>query len=97
MIMATYVILTREKTRDAAELAIYNKMAPGGFVGHDATFLVVHGRHEVLEGPATEDVMMVSFPSFEAAKAWHESPAYREACEHRFRGGDFRCIVVEGA
>jgi len=94
--MPAYVILTREKTRNQAELDTYNQMAPGGFAGHAATFLVVHGRHEVLEGPAAEDVMMVSFPTFEEATAWHDSPAYREACRHRFQGGDFRCIVVQG-
>jgi uncharacterized protein (DUF1330 family) len=91
-----YVILTREKTRNKAELDIYNSMAPGAFAGHPATFLVMHGHHEVLEGPATEDVMLAVFPTFQAAKDWHESPAYREACQHRFSGGDFRCILVEG-
>ena len=40
--------------------------------------------------------MMAVFPSLEEAKAWHESPAYKEACKHRFQGGDFRCILVEG-
>jgi uncharacterized protein (DUF1330 family) len=94
--MPAYVILTREKTRNQAELDIYNSMAPGAFAGHPAKFLVMHGRHEVLEGAATEDVMLAVFPTFEDAIAWHGSPAYQEACRHRFHGGDFRCIVVEG-
>jgi uncharacterized protein (DUF1330 family) len=94
--MPAYVILTREKTRDSSELEIYNQMAPAGFAGHPAKFLAFHGRHEVLEGSAAEDVMLAEFPSFEDAKAWHESPAYKEACQHRFKGGDFRCILVEG-
>lgn len=95
--MPAYVILTREKTRNSAELDIYNEMAPAAFAGHPATFLVWHGRHEVLEGPATEDVLLAVFPTFEAAKEWHSSTAYQEACRHRFLGGDFRCILVEGA
>jgi len=95
--MPAYVILTREKTRDVSELETYNKMAPGAFAGHPAKFLVWHGRHEVLEGAATEDVMLAVFPSFEEAKAWHESAAYQEAAKHRFLGGDFRCILVDGA
>jgi len=36
------------------------------------------------------------FPIFEAAKAWHESPAYQEASAHRFRGGDYNVVTVEG-
>jgi uncharacterized protein (DUF1330 family) len=94
--MPAYVVLTREKTRIPSELETYDRMAPAAFAGHPVTMLVRHGRHEVLEGPATEDVMMVSFPTFEAAKAWHESPAYQQVAEHRFKGGDYRCILVEG-
>ena len=30
------------------------------------------------------------------AKAWYDSPAYREAREHRFRGADYRAILFEG-
>ena len=41
-------------------------------------------------------MVIASFPSFEEAKAWYESPAYREAREHRFRGADYRAVIVEG-
>jgi uncharacterized protein (DUF1330 family) len=94
--MPAYVILTREKTRNQTELDTYNQMVPAAFAGHPANFLAMHGRHEVLEGAATEDVIIAEFPTFEAAKAWHSSPAYQQAAEHRFKGGDFRCILVEG-
>jgi hypothetical protein len=36
------------------------------------------------------------FPSFDEAKAWYDSPAYREVREHRFRGADYRAVIVEG-
>ena len=51
---------------------------------------------EVLEGPEVEGVVIISFPSFKEAKAWYDSPAYREAREHRFRGADYRAVIVEG-
>jgi uncharacterized protein (DUF1330 family) len=41
-------------------------------------------------------VVIVEFPSIDAAKAWYESPAYREAREHRFKGADYRAVIVEG-
>jgi len=28
-------------------------------------------------------------------KAWYESPAHREVREHRFRGADYRAVIVE--
>ena len=43
-----------------------------------------------------EGVVILEIPSFEAAKAWYDNPAYREVREHRFRGSDYRAIIVEG-
>jgi uncharacterized protein (DUF1330 family) len=42
--------------------------------------------------PAT----LSEFPTFEAAKAWYDSPAYREAREHRFKGANYRAFIVQG-
>ena len=53
-------------------------------------------RQEVLEGPAIEDIIILEFPSNEEAKAWYQSPEYQAACERRFQGGDYRCILTEG-
>jgi uncharacterized protein (DUF1330 family) len=84
--MAAYIVVTREKTRDAAKLDEYKKMAPASFQKHTATFLAIHGRQEVLEGPKNEDIVILEFPSYEAALAWYHSPEYRAASEHRFQG-----------
>ncbi len=55
-----------------------------------------NGACETLEDPAAEGVVLLEFPDMAAARAWYESPAYREAREHRFRGGDYRFILFEG-
>jgi len=94
--MAAYVVITREKTRNAAELEEYRKLAPASFQNHPATFLAIHGRQEVLEGPKNEDIIILEFPSYEAALAWYHSPEYQAACKYRFQGGDYRCILTEG-
>ena len=59
--------------------------------------LAAYGCHEVLEGPEIEGLVILEFPSLEEAKAWYDSPAYREVREHRFRGSDYRAVIVEGA
>jgi uncharacterized protein (DUF1330 family) len=41
-------------------------------------------------------MVIVEFPSLDEAKSWYDGPAYREAREHRFRGADYRAILVEG-
>ena len=93
---AAYVVVIREKTRNAAKLDEYRKMVPASFEKHPATFLAIHGRLEVLEGPKNEDLIILEFPSYEAAQAWYDSPEYRAAREHRFQGGDYRFILTEG-
>jgi uncharacterized protein (DUF1330 family) len=94
--MAAYAVIIREKTRNAAKLEEYKKLAPASFQNHPTTFLAIHGRSEVLEGPKSEDIVILQFPTYEAAQAWYHSPEYQIACEHRFQGGDYRCILTEG-
>jgi len=65
--------------------------------GHPVTVLAAYGRQKVLEGSEVEGVVILEFPSFDEAKAWYDSPAYREVREHRFRGAHYRAVIVEGA
>jgi uncharacterized protein (DUF1330 family) len=95
--MPAYAVFIREKTRNPAKLDEYKKLVPASFHKHPAKFLALHGRSEVLEGPQSEEIVILEFPSYEAAQAWYHSAEYQAACEHRFQGGDYRCILTEGA
>ncbi len=94
--MATYVVFTRESTRDLAELKTYSEKVGDTLTGRPVTVLAAYGRQEVLEGPPVEGVVILEFPTLDAAKAWYDGPAYREVREHRFRGADYRAVIVEG-
>ena len=94
--MTAYAVFIRESTYDPAELEAYTPKAAASLAGHPVTILAAYGRQEVLEGPEVEGVVIVSFPTFAEAKAWYESPAYREAREVRFRGAKYRALIVEG-
>ena len=94
--MPAYAIFIREKTRDQSALDQYSPLAGASIQGLPVKVLAAYGRQEVLEGPAGEGVVIVEFPTLEEAKAWYDSPAYREAREHRFRGADYRAMIVEG-
>ena len=94
--MPAYVVFTREKTRNADQLAKYKELTLQSFKEHPAKVLARHGRQEILEGPSAEDVLILQFETYEDAKAWYESPAYKAACLHRFQGGDYRAILTEG-
>jgi uncharacterized protein (DUF1330 family) len=91
-----YIVFTREKTLDPSELAIYWDKIRGTFAGHEVKVLAAYGKHEVLEGHETEGVVIAEFPTFEAAKTWYDSVAYREVRKHRQKGAVYRGILVEG-
>jgi uncharacterized protein (DUF1330 family) len=90
------IVFTRESTQDPAELATYSQVAGGTLAGHPVTPRAFYGRQEVLEGAAVEGVAILEFPTFDEAKTWYDSPAYRAAREHRFKGADYRVVIVEG-
>jgi uncharacterized protein (DUF1330 family) len=94
--MPAYVVVTRAKTRDAAEIEQYKQLTPPSFKEHPAIIRAIHGRTEVLEGSATEDIVILEFSTYEDAKAWYHSSAYQAASKHRHQCGDYRFILTEG-
>ena len=94
--MPAYIVFIREKTLDQSELQAYWSKAGATLEGHPVKVLAAYGRHVTLEGPEVEGIAVVEFPSVEEARAWYNSPAYREVAEHRFRGAVYRGLIVEG-
>jgi uncharacterized protein (DUF1330 family) len=64
--------------------------------GHNLKLLAAYGRKEVLEGPESEGILIAEFPNMPEAKAWYDSPGYRKVREHRFKGAEYRAVIVEG-
>lgn len=95
--MSAYVIFIRETTTDEAQMQQYAQKAPAARTGHDITRIAFYGQLEVLEGPSAEGVAILRFPDMNAARAWYNSPAYEQAREHRFKGAQYRMLLVEGS
>jgi len=94
--MSAYMIFTREKTLDERELETYSKLVPATLNGHDRKVLAFYGKHEDLEGAPTEGTVVLEFPNVAAAKAWYDGPEYRPVREHRFKGGEYHVILIQG-
>ncbi len=94
--MPAYVIFTREKTTDQAEMDIYSGQAGATLDGHPVKVLAFYGEHKVLEGSPHEGAVILEFPTLEQAKAWYDSPAYQAAAKHRQAGSHYRVFIVEG-
>lgn len=61
----------------------------GRFTVHGATV-------EVMEGDWPGTVVIIEFPDVEAARAWYDSPAYREIVHLRTDHIDGAAIIVDG-
>lgn len=61
------------------------------------TSLVNGSTIDPLEGAAPKGkVVVLRFDSMEKARAWYDSPAYREILGHRLAAADNRAFLVEG-
>jgi uncharacterized protein (DUF1330 family) len=94
--MSTYVIFIKEKTIDLSELSIYASLTDKAVGDHPAELLAAYGELEVPEGDKPEGVVIVKFPSMEAAKKWYNSPLYKQATQHRMKGAKWNVLFVEG-
>lgn len=94
--MAAYVIMIRDRMKDADAFAAYGKLAGAARGDHPIKALAFYGPHTVEEGDPAEGVVLLEFPDMDAAKAWYHSPAYQTAKAERLKGADYRVIMVEG-
>ena len=65
-----YIVFIKEATLDAGEMSKYGAAVGATFEGHDAQVLAAYDAHEVVEGAPMEGVVLLQFPSLEAARAW---------------------------
>lgn len=94
--MAAYFALFRDKMKDAARYAAYVQKAGATLAGREARLLVVNGAMTPLEGECPDGVVIIEFPSAQAAKDWYQSPAYQAVLGDRLAASDGRAVIVEG-
>jgi uncharacterized protein (DUF1330 family) len=92
-----YVIADVE-VADPEQYKRYQALSPGAIAAAGGEFVVRGGRHETLEGDWRPGrVVVVRFPSVEAAKAYYDSALYVAARAERAGATKrFNMIVVEG-
>ena len=65
-------------------------------LGLGGQFIVRGGQSQVLEGETLMRHVVIEFPSYEAALAAYNDPAYQEVADIRRRTADSVILVVEG-
>jgi uncharacterized protein (DUF1330 family) len=88
-----------------AQVQIYNSEIYKQYAAHSPAIVAKHGgrilarggESETLEGGAPERrVVIVEFPSLQAARAFYYSPEYQEARKIRTPVSDAEFVIVEG-
>lgn len=94
--MPAYVIAHLQDAAPHPEVADYIERLPSTFGPYGGRYLVHGTPHEVKEGSWPGGVVMIGFPGIEEARAWWDSPAYREIAPLRSRNVEGDIIIVNG-
>ncbi|HEY1103629.1 MAG TPA: DUF1330 domain-containing protein [Burkholderiaceae bacterium] len=95
--MSSGYIIANVTVTNPAQYEEYRKWSSAAMQAHNAEVCIRGGRIEVLEGDwAPERLVILKFPSFEAAKAFAASPEYSKARDARQGAAIMRMLAVEG-
>jgi uncharacterized protein (DUF1330 family) len=94
--MPAYAVFDVHAT-DAERAARYRELSGPSVEKHGGRFIIRGGALDVVEGDWNpERIVVIEFPSADAARAWYESDDYREARAIRDGAGTWNMVVVEG-
>ncbi|MET0519954.1 MAG: DUF1330 domain-containing protein [Burkholderiaceae bacterium] len=95
--MPSAYILANVQVSNPAQYEEYKKLSSAAMQAHGAEVCVRGGAVEVLEGDWTpERVVLLKFPSVEAAHAFYDSPEYGRARAARLGAAVMRMVLIEG-
>lgn len=95
MAMPAYAIFLREgEIVDHEAMQAYQSGNRSG-APTEMSPLVVYGALEALEGDAPDGVVILQFPSMDAAREWYNGD-YHERAQLRRKAAPYRAFLVEG-
>jgi uncharacterized protein (DUF1330 family) len=94
--MPAYVIVDIQVT-DPVRYEEYKKLAPPSLAVYGGKYVARGGKTETLEGNwSPTRLVILEFESAERAKAWLNSPEYREARQLRHQTARTNMVVIGG-
>ncbi len=96
--MSKGIIIALVDVTDPDAFQAYGAKATAAVAKHGGRYIARGGRTISLEGdPAPQRVVVIEFPSLEAAETYYNSPEYQDAKAARDGAATARFIAVEGA
>jgi uncharacterized protein (DUF1330 family) len=94
--MKAYLVAA-ETVNDEAMFAEYRKHVPGTLEKFGGKILARGGRLSLLEGAWKDPrLVIIEFPSREAAEGWYKSPEYQAVIGLRHKSSVGNLVVVDG-
>ena len=94
--MSAYILASVHVT-DPEKYKNYMALTPAAIDAAGGKFIVRGGNPEILEGDWSRDrVVIIEYPTREAAKAFYDSTLYAAARAEREGAAEFSMIVVDG-
>jgi uncharacterized protein (DUF1330 family) len=94
--MAAYIIVD-VNVKDAKAFEPYKQPTAASIAQYGGRFIVRSSEYEVLEGDwRPTRLVVIEFPSLEAAKRWYESPEYRKVLPIRLQHAVSKMLLVNG-
>ncbi|RCX11980.1 DUF1330 domain-containing protein [Extensimonas vulgaris] len=95
--MSSAYVIASVTVTNPAQYDEYRKLSTEAMRVHGAEVCVRGGKAEVLEGEFDPGrIVVLKFPSMEAARAFYDSPEYRKARAAREGAAVMRLLAVEG-
>ena len=90
-------VVAAETPTDELTFSEYRKAVPATLEAFGGRFVVRGGDLKILEGEWPHPrLVIIEFPSREAADGWYRSPAYQKIIGLRLRSSNGNLVIVEG-
>jgi uncharacterized protein (DUF1330 family) len=94
--MPAYAVAHLRNVAMGPEIVEYLRRIDATLEPFGGRFLIHGGDTQVLEGQWSGDLIVVAFPDRDQARAWYDSPAYRDILRLRADNSDGEVILVDG-
>ena len=94
----TAYVLSEVQILDRESVEHYKELAPASIAAHGGTYLARDAVPSAFEGALdpNERIVLISFPTRDAARAWYSSTEYQSAIEAADGGLHRRLFVFDG-
>jgi len=80
---------------DAGQLRLYQETARPTLAPFGGKVIAAYGQQNIVEGDPLKGVVVIEFPSYQAALDWYNSKPYQAAKEIRDRGVVCHTVLME--